>query len=536
MKTYKNISPLILSVLIFILTGCDYERINTNQFEVTPEMGKMDGIALGAPFTAMQSAVALVGTQADATDLINQYQVAYHLSADTWSGYFGQNNNWNNGSNNTTYFLIEGWVEASFRGAYTNLLPLWKEIKMQSEELEMPEAFALAQILKVSAWHKATDMFGPIPYKHAGEPIIIVPYDSQEDVYYSFFEDLQEAVDVLTPIAEQNGKVLADYDAIYSGDTKKWVKYANSLMLRLAMRIRYAAPQKAREIAERVVSSPFGVMMDKGDEAKQEKGAGLVFVNNIEWLDQTYNESRMGSSIYSYLVGYNDPRLKKYFREFESQYAIPVPQGGKYQAIPTGHIYAQNDNFKAFSSSTFGRNTATYWMRASEIYFLRAEGAHIGWNMGGTAESLYKEGVAMSFMENDLDASLVEAYLTANLLTAEYALSLYDIYEDPPTLATTLWEGNDELKLEKIMVQKWLALFPNGQEAWSEWRRTGYPRLHEVQNNRSGGAVNPREGIRRMTYPRGASQSAEEVANLDKAIELLGGANSPSTKLWWDKK
>ena len=99
--------------------------------------------------------------------------------------------------------------------------------------------------------------------------------------------------------------------------------------------------------------------------------------------------------------------------------------------------------------------------------------------------------------------------------------------------------GLDEEKLEKIMIQKWIALYPNGQEAWTEWRRTGYPKLNPVQrNNGQGQGVTSQGGIRRMVYPNSFSQSdAAGVANYNAAVSLLKVAeDSPITKLWWDCK
>ena len=88
--------------------------------------------------------------------------------------------------------------------------------------------------------------------------------------------------------------------------------------------------------------------------------------------------------------------------------------------------------------------------------------------------------------------------------------------------------------LERIITQKWIAMFPNGQEAWSEFRRTGYPRIFPIVNDRSNGTVDVNEQIRRMTFPR--SEYSNNRAALNRAIRLLGGPDQGSTKLWWDKK
>ena len=85
------------------------------------------------------------------------------------------------------------------------------------------------------------------------------------------------------------------------------------------------------------INQTLGVMTDKADEAKMREGAGLSFVNNIETFANQYGETRMGSSMFSYLVGYEDPRLMKYFKPSDSRYAQNVPfAGAKYQALPTG--------------------------------------------------------------------------------------------------------------------------------------------------------------------------------------------------------
>ena len=102
MKKINQYKLLAGICALSLFTACDFEELNTNPFEMTDEMGIRDGVAVGGAVTAMQRAVVTVGTQADDTEAINQYQVAYNLSADSWSGFFGQNNNWYSGSNNTT--------------------------------------------------------------------------------------------------------------------------------------------------------------------------------------------------------------------------------------------------------------------------------------------------------------------------------------------------------------------------------------------------------------------------------------------------
>ncbi|WP_311463109.1 RagB/SusD family nutrient uptake outer membrane protein [Prevotella melaninogenica] len=536
-KAYKYIVG-VLALSLF--TACDFQKVNTNEFELLPEEGLMDGISIGGPITAMQKCVFPVGTQADGTSVANRYQTAYNLAADCWSGYFGQNNNWG-GPNNLNYFLKDGWVASSYTESYSTVVPLWQDLKGKTET-QFPEVFALAQILKISAWHKATDMFGPIPYKEAGKGLITVPYDSQEEVYKSMFKELSDAIEVLTKYADNgNSKLLPNADAVYAGDVHKWVVYANSLMLRLAMRVYYADAALSKKYALQAVNHSYGVMKTKDDEAKMERGASLEFKNNLDVLINQYNECRMGSSMLAYLGGYQDPRLPKYFNTSTVSQAVTVGTYGKYSGVPTGHDVSSNDAFRDSSRPAITSTTPTYWMRASEVYFLLAEAALHGFAVGGTAESLYEKGIEMSFEENGIASSEVADYMSSGLKPSAYSFHLTNpgVNVDVPavTEATTAWSGTDEEKLEKIMIQKWIALYPNGQEAWSEYRRTGYPKLHSVVTNYSNGEVDSEVGIRRMRFPTNKSTSAEDIANLESARKLLrGGLDKAGTRLWWDNK
>lgn len=536
-KAYKYIVG-VLALSLF--TACDFQKINTNEFELLPEEGLMDGISIGGPITALQKCVFPVGTQADGTSVANRYQTAYNLAADCWSGYFGQNNNWG-GPNNLNYFLKDGWVASSYTESYSTVVPLWQDLKGKTET-QFPEVFALAQILKISAWHKATDMFGPIPYKEAGKGLITVPYDSQEEVYKSMFKELSDAIEVLTKYADNgNSKLLPNADAVYAGDVHKWVVYANSLMLRLAMRVYYADAALSKQYALQAVNHSYGVMKTKDDEAKMERGASLEFKNNLDVLINQYNECRMGSSMLAYLGGYQDPRLPKYFNTSTVSQAVTVGTYGKYSGVPTGHDVSSNDAFKDSSRPAITSTTPTYWMRASEVYFLLAEAALHGFAVGGTAESLYEKGIEMSFEENGIASSEVADYMSSGLKPSAYSFHLTNpnVNVDAPALtqATTEWTGTDEEKLEKIMIQKWIALYPNGQEAWTEYRRTGYPKLHSTITNYSNGEVDSEVGIRRMRFPTNKSTSAEDIANLESARKLLrGGLDKAGTRLWWDNK
>ena len=119
MKLYNKL--FIGACMASLFAACDYEAINTDPFGMTDEQGKWDGVGVGGLLTNMQQNVIPVGTLSDGTEIANQYQIGFNLSADTWSGYFGQNNGWNGTNNNTTYYLLDDWVTATYNNSYTKL-------------------------------------------------------------------------------------------------------------------------------------------------------------------------------------------------------------------------------------------------------------------------------------------------------------------------------------------------------------------------------------------------------------------------------
>lgn len=382
-----------------------------------------------------------------------------------------------------------------------------------------------------------------MPYSHAADATMNIPFDSEKEVYTAMFEELTAAIEELTEKAENGVNVMGAYDAVYAGDATKWVKYGNSLMLRLAMRVRFADAELAKKYATQAVNHSIGVMTAKDDAAQMSQGAGMTFRNNIEWLAGNYNEARMGSSIFSYLMGYEDPRLSVYFLPMDgnASYGVEAFDGKTYQAVPAGHANAQNDIYKSCSKPNIQSGTPTYWLRASEVYFLRAEAALV-WEGFGSANSWYKQGIDMSFQENGV-TDPVDDYMNSNLSPRAYVFSHYQYGQtlSAPCETTAKFEGTTEQKLEKIMIQKWIALFPNGQEAWTEWRRTGYPKLNVIKTLK--GAVQGATlegGIRRMIYPTSFSQTNEGKAIYEAALKLFnngaGGEDKSSTRLWWDCK
>ena len=324
MKRIKQYKFFAVAFAILALASCNYEEINTNPFEMTDGEGVMDGIVVGGYITAMQKSVFPTGTQADDTGPVNAYQTAYNLSADAWSGYIGINNTFEGGNCHLNYVIVNSWVSTTFSNSYTNLLDPWKKLTASAKENDTPEIAALAQILKISGWHKVLESFGPIPYTAAGKGAIDVPFDSEETVYTEMLKDLAGAVEVLTPKAVNNVKVMSDYDLVFNGDVTKWVKYANSLMLRLAIRLRSVKPELAKQYAKQAVEHSIGVMTEAGDAAGAGPGPVIALRNPLYWIADNYNDARVGTSILAYLMGYKDPRLSAYCEPANSQCTVAV--------------------------------------------------------------------------------------------------------------------------------------------------------------------------------------------------------------------
>jgi hypothetical protein len=507
--------------------GCTGDFENTNPNEATDEMMDRDDLRIGSFLSQMLRNVFIVGEGFDA-----DYQITQNLAGDIFSGYMGSSGFWYSNSNNTTYNLISAWYDAAFNKSFTNIMAPWASIKEITQE-EYPHKYALATIVKVAGMHRITDMYGPLPYTKFGSGALKNSYDSQETIYNTFFQELEEAVEILADFYSKNptAKVLsADYDFIYSGNTLSWIKFANSLRLRLAVRISYANPAKAQQEAEAAINHSSGVMTTTGDAAILNKSNRLSYRHPLYVICYEFTDVKMGATMDSYLNGYSDPRVSGYFNR--------DPVNGIFRGIRTGiqitdkSVYAQGP----FSALNVTPETPVVWMNPAEIYFLRAEGALKGWSMGGTVQELYESGIKASF--SFVGAGSADGYI-ANSTSVPAA------YTDPQrsgnnsaALSTITIKWNEtataEQKLERVITQKWIAMYPDGQEAWSEFRRTNYPKIFPVVVNNSGSKINTATQVRRLPFP--STEYRDNGENVTQAVTLLGGADNGGTKLWWDKK
>ena len=526
---------LVSSCFLWILGACtgDFMETNTDPNAATEEELGYDNLGMGSMITQMQYQMHPCITKDQNID-VNNYQKMFSLAGDIFSGHQGASNMFDsNGRNNTTYDMYPDWCAAAYTVAYQNYMTPWYTLYTKREI--NPSTFAVGQILKVFGMHRITDMYGPVPYKGFA-PASDVPFTSQQDIYEQFFKELDEAVNILKTYIKDNpgAKPLSGYDKIYGGDFEKWIKFANSLKLRLALRIVYVDKTTAQQKAEEAIKE--GVFTDNEDNAIL-KVDGSATVNPLYMICYTYNDSRLGATMESYLKGYKDPRLDIWFGKSE------VSGYKEYNGIRCGSLFTGND-YKIFSNLNVSASTPIQFMNAAEVYFLRAEAALRGWNAGGNEKTLYESGIMTAFAQplgsTQAKAGDASVYIKGTTLPIPYVDPKNTSYSESSIGQVSVsWEYATEFeeRLEKIITQKWIALFPDGQEAWSEFRRTGCPRVIRVAVNNSGGLIDKKKQIARLPYPTNLSKDYpilyKEAVNNPK---LLDGGDNGGTKLWWDKR
>lgn len=526
-----KVGILMLSVFPAACTG-NYLNINTDPYKVSDDDVQRDGYAIASTLSAISSTVV-------STD-INTCQFTDCLLGGPMGGYYSTTggfertiDNFNATDDWTRVFLASDRIIPTL---YTNLRKLEG---LTDDEITL----AIAKVIKVTAMHRVTDTYGPMPYSKIGVGgQLAVEYDSQEAVYDGMFADLDDAIAVLT--ANRLGMISPKADPVYDGTAEKWCKFANSLKLRLAMRIVYADPAKAQKYAEEAVNNEVGVFTSNADNAALQakafgdKGNPLYTAVKYNQIDgtNTGGDTHVAADIIHYMNSYEDPRRAKYF--IQSMFD-DIPYVGirvtvvKPSLASLGHKY---------SGVNVTAADPVQWMNAAEVAFLKAEAAAVfGFNMGGSAEEFYNDGIRLSFSQWGVSGA--DSYLANDALR----LGAYrdpgnaaNSYSTPLTSLTVKWDeaADAEQKQERIIIQKWIANFNLGNEAWADHRRTGYPVFFPADgegNKCDKGEVDPVLGARRMPYP--ISERSNNGANLDYAISnYLKGKDQYATRLWWDCK
>ena len=518
----KKTQILAAAALLLLAGACtkNFEQYNANPYGVTNEEMLRDGYALRAALNGMASAVI-------STD-VNTTQFTECLLGGPMGGYLADSNqgfrntisNFNPTDNWTNVLLSSDRIIPTFFANYGDVRNLTED----------PVVLAIADVIKVAVLHRVADTYGPIPYSQIGVGgKIQVPYDSQEQAYKNMLADLDRSIAVLT--ANRGTTINASADIIYGGQVEKWAKFANSLKLRLAMRMVYADPATAKKAAEEVAADEVGAFASNDDNALYDNfNANAKNPFYVVQVEYNGGDSMAAADIITYMNGYNDPRRAAYFNK--SQF-----DGFDYVGLRHGIVMPANDVMHRYSAINISMDSPFTWMNAAEVAFLKAEAVAVfGFDMGGSAKEFYEQGVRLSFAQWGVAGA--DAYLAdATSKPAAYVDPIgSNSYDGSLSEMTIAWEENASTarKQEKIRIQKWIANWLLGNESWCDIRRTGYPHIlpATAEGNKSNGLVDSAFGARRMKYP--SDEYVNNGANLAQAVTLLGGADEMATRTWFD--
>lgn len=542
---YKAFYLLMAAGLFTVSCTSEFDKINS---EYTPGLGDEQ---LNADFGQLVASMKLMQRGLVHYNL-GVYQLQQNLNADMFSGYFSTSNPFNGNNFNSTYFMMDNWNERIMITQLEDILNKKDVFKAVMEKTypgyNFDKSLAIMDIIKVVASLKVSDVHGPVIYSKFNKPNSdgSTDFDSQADAYHYFITDLTKAIATLqnTNIAAEDKSVMKSSDVFYNGDVVKWMKFANSLKFRIAMRMRYAAPVDSKKFAEEALASTVGLIDNNIDNALINYGTpspigGVIY----DWGD-----CRSGAPLLAYLNGFKDPRISAYaFKATDPAVAgqyIGIRQGIDLKGDKTFYVNYSVPLADAAGGAYFAPGNQSgrgKIFTAAESWFLKAEAALFGYSGAGDPKSNYEMGVKVSMEEWGKSADY-GTYITDDT-------SMEQPYTDPkntvnnipagdPMLSTVTikWNetDNQERKLERIMTQKWLALYPDGSEAWAEQRRTGYPILFKNKLNSSQGNIDTDKMIRRV--PIATKYRNNNPIGYQKAAATLGGPDTGGTKLWWDKK
>ena len=464
----KSVFALALACSGASCTG-NYLEINSNPYEVTEDEMQRKGYAISSYLNAIFGTII--------SPDVNTTQFTDALLGGTQGGYFADSQNgWKTTISN--YNPTNDWTRVFMYS--DRIIPvLYSNLMKLNGISEDPIVLSIAKIAKVCAMNRVTDAYGPIPYSEIGiSGKIQVPYDTQADVYRQMFDELDEAIEMLT--AHSSEAITASTDPVYGGSAEKWCKFANSMKLRLAMRVVYtdftsSKGRTPRQLAEEAVSNKVGVFTSNGDNAKLPSVAfgkdgnplrAACLYNQPEGSN-TGGDTHAAADIVCYMNGYEDPRRDKYFIKSEWE-------GIDYVGIRRGiEIPSLNTIGRKYSGVKFENDAETplYWMNAAEVAFLKAEAkAVFGMNMGpGTAKDFYEEGVRLSFEQWGVTGAA--EYLAGTTLPQTYIDPNGGVNSDKNNSLSQLgvaWDdsASKAQMQERIITQKWIANWQLGNEAW----------------------------------------------------------------------
>lgn len=415
------------------------------------------------------------------------------------------------------------YATALWRSAYSNEMKSVVDIlDKTSKDPAASNMNAVAKIMKVMIGQRLTDIYGDVPYSEAGlgfsAGIVTPKYDKQQDIYNSFFAELEEA---FVQLNSGGGSVKGDL--FYDGDITKWKKLANTLRLRLAMRISEVSPAEAEKQAK--IAFQNGVFESNDDNCIMrhlnfpfnDDPAKLDFRGN--GLSYGFISDQGGDHFSSLLINFlrdnGDPRLTMLAtpKTVSSTGGAPKPGESLYEGVVPGsfiwEVSAGSESVSDIQPYYQQLTTPFLHVSYSEAQLLLAEAAYRGW-VSGAAADYYKKGVEAGVKQLEIygapaaSQASINTYLSAKPLVA----------------------GTEK---EQIGTQLWVTYLFNSIEAYSNWRRTGYPHLVPITSPESQtGGVTPT----RLYYPNDEMQKNEK--NYLEAVARMGGKNDWTGKVWWD--
>ena len=423
--------------------------------------------------------------------------------------------------NNTSYvsFLYkEGNTHWLFEEQFKTTAKNITDLEAQLETSEAPTAasdLAIARIQRVLIFSRITDVYGDIPYSEAGkgflEGIRFPKYDKQSDIYADMLATLESSAATLGAGGTSS---YGSADLLYGGDVVKWKKFANSLMLRLAMRMVKVDDDEAKAWATKAITG--GVMTSNADIAyTQYENAANDGGPNVNPLTKCFTsrsstQVKISKTFMDFMKDRNDPRVSVLCSTTDGN-TDPALQFGQDINVATRGVANSKPNINIFGGSgTIIYDAPFFFQTYAEVEFMLAEAAEHWGLAGGNVEVHYNTGVtaAMEYLAMyghgvNITPTQISDYLTANPFVAADALKM-------------------------INEQYWVATFGNGLETFSNWKRSGYPVLvpANVATILTGGEI-----PRRLPYP--GSEKLNNPTNVAAAIAQQGG-DLLTTRMWWD--
>jgi hypothetical protein len=507
---YGFLLPMAFSAVFLASCDKDFEEINTNPNAVsTPTPQYMFSKALydGAS-TSGNTGKLLFGAM--------QYTTSYNDVEGFGSKYVASQVNLSS---------------AVFTNAYPNQInEIGEVIKVVKTDPTKVNMYAVARIWRVYCFSRLTDLYGDLPYLEAAQgynlSIFQPKYDAQSVIYADMLKELDEAAAALDPA---NTITFGASDLIYQGNTAQWKKFAYSLMLRLGMRLTKVDPTTAQSWVTKAIAG--GVIRNYEDIAKVTYTASGQNINKnpIAWqlLNDNYiradgvNNTEGGKYQQVFidsLKANNDPRLSVLSVVYVGGVATSTESIQK--GMPSNINGVKPADFVTYSepkqSTVLKVDAPLLLFTAAESDFLLAEAALKNWYSGETAAALYEAGVRAAMKQWDLISG------SANTISQDQIDSYYEAH----ALATA---ASVEAQTEQIYNQFWVGIFPDAQEVYNNYRRTGYPNL--VPNNYPGNATGGKI-FRRLLYP--VSEQTLNKASYTEAVQRQG-TDDLLTRVWWDK-